>query len=363
MRLATCLALIFPLLLSAAEPPPISKLKAPPGFEISLYAEAEGARSLTLGSDGTVYVGTRGSKVWALLPDHENSGKASGVRVVAENLHSPNGVAFKDGDLYIAEISRLLVVRDVAKNLVKPVQPEPWGPAFPKDEQHGWKFIAWGPDGWLYVPVGAPCNICEPDPEKYAAIFRISPDGKKRELMARGVRNTVGFDWQPSTKQLWFTDNGRDLLGDELPPDKLNRLRSKGLNFGFPYCHGGNVPDPELNGDRGCDSFTPPELAIPAHSAPLGMRFLRHQSNSRWNGTILMAEHGSWNRSSPIGYQVLRVAFTAQDGSPFTEDFLTGFLRDGKAWGRPVDVLELENGNILISDDKNGAIYCLRKRP
>jgi glucose/arabinose dehydrogenase len=364
MPLSRIITLVFSLLPAAlfAAEPAINKLKKPPGFQLSLYAQVAGARSLTLGSDGTVYVGTRGDKVYALLPDLEKKGKAGGVRVVAEGLHSPNGVAFKEGDLYIAETSRLSVILSVAKDLVTPTKPQPWGPAFPKDEHHGWKFIAWGPDGWLYVPQGAPCNACERDPELYGTIFRVSPDGKKRELVARGVRNTVGFDWHPKTKQLWFIDNGRDLLGDDRPADELNRVTAKNQHFGFPYCHAGTLLDPEFGSGKDCANYAAPELAIPAHSAALGFRFLRHQANSLWNGSILLAEHGSWNRSSPIGYQVARVAFSAQDGKPYRENFLTGFLAGDKAWGRPVDVLELEDGSILISDDKAGAVYRVSRK-
>jgi glucose/arabinose dehydrogenase len=346
--------LLLPLL-SLAEDPPIDRLKVADGYKLNVYAtDIEDARSLTLGKDGVVYVGNRsGDKVYAVLPDKNGDGRADGVKQIVEGLTSPNGVAYKNGDLYIAEISRIRVIRDVEKKLGnKNNKTEIWGPEFPTDGHHGWKFIAFGPDGWLYVPVGAPCNVCDKEPDLYAAIHRVSPDGKKRELVAKGVRNTVGFDWHPDTKELWFTDNGRDWMGDDIPPCELNRVAKMGAHYGFPACHG-NVLDPKFGKGKKCESFVAPEMHFPAHSAPLGMRFIRKEKGLK--GKILAAEHGSWNRTNPIGYQVTLIEL--KNGKAQSKPFVSGFLRGSGAWGRPVDVLELDNGDILVSDDKAGAIY------
>jgi glucose/arabinose dehydrogenase len=347
--------LLFLFSLSAVATPKLSALRAAPGWKVSLYASAAGARSLALGPHGLVFVGTRGEgKVYALVPPAGGKGQAE-AKVIAQGLREPNGVAFRNGDLYVAEVSRVGVIRGVEKKLGHANQLEPWGPGFPSFGAHGWKFIAFGPDGWLYVPVGTPCNACEKDREAYGVIFRVSPDGTKRELVAKGIRNTVGFDWHPKTGELWFTDNGRDLLGDDVPPDELNHVTKAGQDFGFPYCHGGTIPDPDLGAGKSCSSYTAPDLLFPAHSAALGLRFLRHAGKG---AAILVAEHGSWNRSRKIGYQVERVELGPKKARA---PFLTGFLRGQEAWGRPVDVLELEDGSVLVSDDEAGAVYRLRR--
>ncbi len=356
------ITLFFALPLLAAEPP-IEKLKVPPGFKINVYAyPVAGARSLTLGKEGVVFVGSRGQgDVYALLPDKNNDGRSDGVKKIASDLNEPNGVAYKNGDLYVAEISRILRFPAIDGKLENPPKGEPWGPSFPGETHHGWKFIAFGPDGWLYVPVGAPCNNCLREPDLFAAIHRVSPDGKKRELVAKGVRNTVGFDWHPQTKNLWFTENGRDWLGDNIPPCELNTVTKMGAHYGFPHCHG-SVLDKDFGEGHECSAFAPPVLNFAAHSAPLGMRFLRHQTAPLLRGHALVAEHGSWNRSTPIGYLVSRVEFAAGQAKKL-EPFLTGFLQGSTAWGRPVDVQELPDGSILISDDKADAVYRLTYQP
>jgi glucose/arabinose dehydrogenase len=230
----------------------------------------------------------------------------------------------------------------------------------PKETHHGWKFIAFGPDGWLYVPVGAPCNVCEPDPERYAAILRMRPDGSQLQTYARGVRNSVGFDWHPDTHELWFTDNGRDMLGDDVPPDELNRAPRPGLHFGYPYCHGGTVADPEYGKKHACSDFTPPAQALGAHVAALGMRFYTGtQFPPEYRGQIFIAEHGSWNRSEPSGYRVMLVKLDGNRAVSYTP-FVSGWLQGRQAWGRPSDVLVLPDGSLLISDDYAGAIYRVR---
>ena len=271
------------------------------------------------------------------------------MRTVAKGLNQPNGVAFKDGALYVAEISRVLRFPDVEAALASGRKPdyEVVADDLPKDRAHGWKFIAFGPDGKLYVPVGAPCNICLSEDPRYAAILRMDPATGRSEVYASGVRNTVGFAWHPTTQELWFTDNGRDWLGDDAPPDELNRAPKEGLHFGYPFCHGGVIPDPEFGAEKPCRAFTPPARALGPHVAALGMRFYR--------GDVYIAEHGSWNRSKPVGYRVMRVPM--KDGKPSGyEVFAEGWLHKGRVWGRPVDLLELPDGSLLVSDDEAGAV-------
>jgi glucose/arabinose dehydrogenase len=228
---------------------------------------------------------------------------------------------------------------------------------FPRETHHGWKFIAFGPDGRLYVPVGAPCNVCEREDPRFASIQRMRPDGTGQETFARGVRNTVGFDWDPSTKELWFTDNGRDWLGDDLPPDELNHAPGKGLHFGFPYRHGKEIPDPEFGKKKIREEFVPPAWELGPHVAALGMRFYTGTMfPDKYRGHIFIAEHGSWNRSTPIGYRVTLVRVESGRATGY-EVFAEGWLSEGRAWGRPVDLLVMPDGALLVSDDKAGAIY------
>lgn len=337
----------------------LSKLKLPSGFEISIFAEVNNARSLAISPSGTVFVGNRnGGKVYA-VKDNNGDGKADVKYELASGLRMPNGVAFKDGDLYIADISTIYRFRNIESKLSNPGQPEVVYDEYPSDRHHGWKFIAFGPDGKLYVPVGAPCNICESKDEVYASITRINPDGTGREVYAHGIRNTVGFDWHPGTGELWFTDNGRDMLGDDIPPCELNKVSVQGQHFGYPYCHGGRYRDPEFGIERTCDEFVNPELNFIAHTAPLGMRFYSgNMFPSSYRNQILVAQHGSWNRSTKSGYKVLLV--TVENNKAVKDEvFIEGWLNDATqaVWGRPVDILQLEDGSILISDDHAGLIY------
>lgn len=335
----------------------VEALTLPDGFSVAVYADdVEGARSLALGAGGTVFVGSRDpGKVYALVDDDED-GRADRTLTVASGLDSPNGVAFRDGALYVAEISRVLRYDDIEARLDDPPAPAVVRDDLPDEGHHGWKFIAFGPDGQLYVPVGAPCNVCARDDERFAAILRMPPDGSDVEVFARGVRNTVGFDWHPDTGELWFTDNGRDLMGDDRPPDELNHAPRAGLHFGFPSCHG-RVPDPDHR-ERTCAETRAPEIEFPAHVAPLGMRFYDGDAfGDRYRGGVFVAQHGSWNRTTPIGYRVVFVPFEGgRPGEP--ETFVDGFRGDRPvAWGRPVDVQVLRDGSLLISDDKSGAVY------
>lgn len=327
---------------------PLDKLKLPPGFKISVWAKVPSARSLSSGPEGRVFVGTRGDKVYVV-----QNGKA---QVLAQNLDSPNGVAYRNGKLYVATISRVyeFEVSKINSSPIKPIRTLPQ--TFPSDTHHGWKFIRFGPDGKLYVPVGANCNVCDAGKD-YARIYRIDVDGTSKEELAQGVRNTVGFDFHPQTKELWFTDNGRDWMGDDLPPDEINILTKMGEHFGFPYCHGKNISDPEFGKRKSCKETTPPVVDLRPHVAALGMRFYTGAMfPAAFKNGIIVAEHGSWNRSTPLGY---RLTFVKLNGSQVekVESFIEGWLRGDSAWGRPVDVESMADGSLLVSDDKAGVIY------
>ncbi len=339
------------------EDPRLTQLKLPEGFHIRVYAEGvTGARSLSLSPDGTLFVGTRSNGRVYALRDEDGDHKAERVIILASGLNRPNGVAFKDGDLYVAEISRILRYRDIEAHLDNPPQPEIVNDTFPTDRSHGWKFIRFGPDGLLYVPVGAPCNICA-SPDPYASIGRLDPSTGDFEVVARGVRNSVGFDWHPETGEMWFTENGRDWLGDDMPPDELNRVTAAGQHFGYPYCHGTDIADPEFGAQRGCDEFVPPVQELGPHVAALGMRFYSgNMFPAEYRNQIFIAEHGSWNRTRKIGYRLTLVRLAA-DGAVSYAPFAEGWLQGESNWGRPVDVLVMPDGSLLVSDDQAGLIY------
>ncbi len=337
---------------------PLNDIKLPPGFEISIYAEnLPNARSLALGPKGILFVGTRTEgKVYAVV-NQLGETAAKKIFTIAQGLNMPNGIAFRNGALYVAEVNRLSRYDDIESRLANPPKPVTINDQFPKDRHHGWKFIAFGPDGLLYVPVGAPCNICEPDETRYALISRLKTDGTAPEIFAKGIRNTVGFDWHPVTKELWFTDNGGDNLGDDVPPDELNHAPKQGLNFGYPYCHGGNIPDPQFGKKRSCSEFIPPVQKLGPHVAALGMRFYTGSMfPAGYRNQIFIAEHGSWNRSAPIGYRVTLVQLENNKAVSY-KPFAEGWLQGGRAWGRPVDVLVMPDGALLVSDDQAGVIY------
>jgi glucose/arabinose dehydrogenase len=339
---------------------PLERIKLPPGFEISVYALVPGPRSLALGDNGTVFVGTqREGSVYAIAP---RAGGAPEVLTIAKGLNTPNGVAFRAGSLYVAEISRILRFDLIEARLRNPPEPVVVTDRFPRDGHHGWKYIAFGPDGWLYVPVGAPCNVCEPDPDRYALISRIRPDGSGYEVFARGVRNTVGFDWDPATGELWFNDHGRDMMGDDLPSCELNHAPKAGMHFGFPYCHQGDVPDPEFGAKHQCAEFTPPALNQGGHVAPDGLKFYTGTMfPPEYRGRIFIAQHGSWNRSKKSGYRV--IAVTLRDNAVEKWDvFADGWMENERTWGRPVDLLVLRDGSLLISDDYANVIYRVSYR-
>jgi glucose/arabinose dehydrogenase len=328
---------------------PLERIKLPPGFKIEVLAQVPNARSLALGARGTLFVGSRsGSAVHAVLP---------GGRVVkvAEGMSIPNGVAFRDGALYIAEVGRIFRIERVEENPESPPKPTLLFDKLPRDIHHGWKFIRFGPDGRLYIPIGAPCNVCARD--GYALIGSLNLQTKEFQTYARGVRNTVGFDWHPITRELWFTDNGRDWLGDELPADELNRAPRPGLHFGFPYCHQGDLQDPEFGRNRKCSEFEPPARNLGPHVAALGMRFYTGgMFPAQYRNQIFIAEHGSWNRSRKIGYQISLVKIENNKVMSY-EPFATGWLQGESVSGRPVDVEVLPDGSLAVSDDYAGVIY------
>lgn len=338
---------------------PLDQITLPPGFTIDVFATVDHARSLAIGAAGTVFVGSRhGDKVYAVR-DTDGDFRADQQWIVASGLNSPNGVAFHDGDLYVAEISRILKFPGIEERLDNPGEPEIVVDDYPTETHHGWKYIAFGPDGKLYVPVGTPCNICEREEEIFATITRINPDGSGREIFAHGVRNTVGFTWHPDTGELWFTDNGRDMMGDDTPECELNRAPEKGLHFGYPYCHQGSVPDPEFGHLRSCDEFVPPAITLGPHVAPLGIKFYTGTLfPERYRKQAFIARHGSWNRSRKIGYDICMVTIENNEAKG-VEVFATGWLDEDaqEAWGRPVDVLTLPDGSMLVSDDAANVIY------
>jgi glucose/arabinose dehydrogenase len=334
---------------------PLDKVKLPKGFEITLFASGiPNARSMTYGKNGTLFVGTRFvGNVYAIV---EKDGKRE-AKTIAKGLHRSNGVAFKNGSLYVAELSRIIRFDDIEANLDNPPKPVVVFDALPKDEPHGWKFMTLGPDGWLYFQIGSPGNITMP-PYTHAAIMRVDPEKAVMETVALGVRNSVGMDFHPATKQLWFTNNGRDWVGDDLPNDTLHHITRKGMNFGFPFCHQGDLIDDEYGKGRSCKEFDPPDLKLGPHVAALGMRFYTgKQFPAEYRNNIFIAEHGSWNRTKKTGYNITRVVLDAKGKVVKHEPFATGFLQGESFWGRPADVQVARDGSLLVSDDVAGAIY------
>jgi len=357
MRSVLALALVLLAGHAIAATPDMASLKLPPGFHIAVWTDqVPDAREMALGSDGTVFVGSRDAgKVYAV--SYDSDGSVRKVRTVASGLQLPVGVAFRNGDLYVSAVSRIYVLRDIENHLDAPPKPEVVTDKLHTETAHGWKFIAFGPDGKLYVPVGAPCNICDRGDEGFAQLLRMNPDGSGVETVAKGIRNTVGFAWRPTDKSLWFTDNGRDMLGDDLPSDELNHVTKSGEHFGYPYCHQGDTPDPEFGKGKNCKDYTPPVLKLGPHVAALGLRFYEgKQFPAAWHGALIVAEHGSWNRSVKSGYRVMTVRLNGNKVASY-EPLVEGFLKDGKVSGRPADVQPLPDGSLLVSDDDNGAIY------
>ena len=339
----------------------LESIQLPEGFEIEIYANnISNARSMDISPSGTIFIGNRhGDNVFAIRDEDEDNIAEKKWLITNKLKNMPNGVAFHKGDLYVAEVDKLWVFKNIEDNLENPGDPILIYDDYPKDKHHGWKYIAFGPDGKLYVPVGAPCNICESKNKMYASITRMNPDGSDREIFAYGVRNTVGFTWNPNNDEMWFTDNGRDMLGDNIPPCELNRVTKPGQNFGYPYCHGDDIGDPEFGGKHPCSDFVPPARNLGPHVAPLGLKFYNgNMFPNEYKGDIFIAEHGSWNRSKKIGYRITRVKIKENKAISY-EPFIYGWLNneEQEAWGRPVDILILDDGSMLISDDKADLIY------
>lgn len=336
----------------------LSNIKVPQGFSIALFAtDTPHARSLAQGGNGVVFAGTSDGEVYA-LQDSDGDGKAEKRYVIASGLHTPNGVAYRDGALYVAEINRILRYDNILQHLAAPPKPAVVFDHLPQDQWHGAKYLRFGPDGKLYTAVGAPCNICNPEQPIYASLVRLNPDGSGFEIIARGVRNSVGFDWEPQTQTLYFSDNGRDYLGDDAPPEELNRWTQSSAHYGYPFCHGGDIADPQYGEMHPCSEFIAPAWKFKAHMAALGIRFYQgKQFPPQYRQQLFVAEHGSWNRAEPHGYRVVAVQF--DKGQPVGEQvFAEGWLqKDGRVIGRPVDILETPDGALLVSDDTAGVIY------
>ena len=338
----------------------LSFLNVPDGFAVQVYAdEIDNARQLALSESGTLFIGSRRDKVHA-VKDRDNDGRTDTTFVIASDLNTPNGVALKDGDLYVAEISRIIRFNDVEENLSDNMSYEVVFDGYPEETHHGWKFISFGPDGKLYVPVGAPCNICDREEDIFNSITRLNADGTEMEIVHEGIRNTVGFNWHPENNHLWFTDNGRDNMGDNQPGDELNYAGEDGLHYGYPYCHQGDIPDPEFGEEQSCDEFVAPAQVLGPHVAALGIEFWNNENfPATMNGKAFIAEHGSWNRSTPIGYRLMTVDVTADGEASNYQVFLNGFRNNDTdtTHGRPVDLEWMSDGSLLVSDDHANQVY------
>jgi glucose/arabinose dehydrogenase len=363
------LALIFffPVLVSAKNLP-LNQLKLPAGIHIEIYADnVSDARELALGDKGLVFVGSRENKVYALVPNAKNTNHPI-VKIIASNLNQPQGVAFYHGNLYVAEVDRIISFDNIEQHLDQPPTPRLITQQLPSTKDtfgylpHSWKTIHFGPDNKLYVAIGSPCNSCLSKDPRYGTIMRMEPDGSHMEIFAKGIRNSVGFAWQPGTNKLWFTDNGRDNMGDNIPPDKLNYAPLKGLDFGYPYYQGkdqnGNpISDPTYGKFRTIQGITWETLSLPAHVASLGMIFYTgHSFPAEYYNQIIVAEHGSWNRSKKIGYRLSLIKIKNDKALSYTP-FIYGWEKDEKYWGRPVALLVMQDGSVLVSDDYAGIVY------
>lgn len=337
-----------------------STIKLPEGFKIEIYASnVSNARSMVLSENGILFVGTRNAGNIYALVDNDKDYKVDEVITIASGLDMPNGVDLKDGDLYVAEISRIIKFKNIENTFRDNPSYTVVRDDFPTDKSHGWKFIKFGPDGKLYIPVGAPCNIClkENEDARYASITRMNSDGSDFEVYAKGIRNTVGFDWHPNTNELWFTDNGRDMLGDNIPPDELNRAPVQGLHFGYPFLHGKNILDPEFGSQGDTSLYTKPVQELGPHVAALGIEFYSGQMfPSEYQNQIFIAEHGSWNRSQKIGYRISLVRLEGNNSVSY-ETFADGWLNGDTVSGRPVDIELMPDGSMLVSDDYADCIY------
>lgn len=347
--LSVVLLALFTALANAS----LNDVELPPGFAIEEYADVPNARSLALGDNGTLFVSNRkGRSVYAVV---ENGDGSTRTIELLDGMTTPNGIAYFEGDLYVAEIDRVYRYANIEENLDNAPEAELLDIDLPSDRHHGWRYIGFGPDGRLYISIGAPCNIC--DEFGYAQIIRVDVDGSNRETYASGIRNSVGFTWHPETEELWFTDNGRDMLGDDLPPCELNRVSRQGLHFGYPYCHASEILDPRFGKGRDCANYTPPVQELGPHVAPLGVKFYTGAMfPAEYRNQVFIAEHGSWNRSRKIGYRISLVRLEGNQAVSY-EPFAQGWLQGESVSGRPVDLIVKEDGSLLVSDDFSGKIY------
>jgi glucose/arabinose dehydrogenase len=335
----------------------LALLQLPSGFEIRIFADGiEDARQMTRGDAGVIFVGSRKAGKIHAITDDDKDGVANQIWQIAEGLQMPSGLEFRDGSLYVGDLNRILRYDDIENQLKNPPEPVVVTDSLPDKTHHGWKYLRFGPDGWLYVPVGAPCNIC--DESGFAQIRRMQPDGSGEEVYAAGVRNSVGMAFHPQSGELWFTDNGGDMLGDDIPADELNLAHKSGLHFGYPYCHEGEILDAEFGQDKSCADYQPPELKLGAHVAALGMGFYTGDMfPPEYQGSLFIVRHGSWNRSQKVGYDIVRVSFMESGAIEGMQPFVSGWLQGQEEWGRPTDVLQLPDGSLLVADDGANAVY------
>lgn len=353
-RLLFIIACLFSKLSMAID---LNSLTLPEGFEISFFAEdVLSARQMALSDGGIVYVGSMNAGNVYALKDVDGDGKADKKWTIAKHLKRPSGIAYKDGALYVADIDKILKFDDIDNKLNNPTS-EVFFDDLPSDRHHGWKFLRFSKQGDLIIPVGAPCNVCEAPTNKHSRLFSLDMKSKELTEIASGIRNTVGFDFHPQTGELWFSDNGADMMGDDIPPDEINRISKSGTHFGYPYFHAGDIMDPKFGQGKSADDYEPPVLELGAHVAPLGIHFYRGKMFAkRYLNQLFVAEHGSWNRSKKAGYKVGLV--NIQDNKVVGyEDFVSGFMKNEKTFGRPAAVAELPDGSLLVSDDFAHAIY------
>jgi len=335
----------------------LDQINLPDGFSISVYADGvENARQMVRGPNGTLFAGSRrAGKLWAIT-DTDGDHRADQVRLIADGLNLPSGLEFRDDALYVGVVDRILRYDDIESNLDQPPEPVVVNDDFPEKKHHGWKYLRFGPDDKLYIPIGIPCNIC--NEKGFGEIRRMNPDGSGLVTFARGVRNSVGLAFHPQNGELWFTDNGRDHLGDDLPADELNHAPRSGMHFGIPYCHQGDLLDEEFGEGKNCDSYTPPVAKLDPHGAALGLTFYTGDMfPAEYKNRLFIAQHGSWNRSEKVGYRILMLEVQANGKVLNQQVFASGWLQGQEAWGRPNDVLVMPDGALLVSDDAADVIY------
>lgn len=358
-------ALIFTLFLAGSIQAEVQLdlIELPPGFKIEIYAQGvENARQMVRGDEGVIFAGSRrAGKLWA-ISDTDGDQHADTVRLIDEDLNMPSGLEFRDGALYVGALEQILRYDDIEARLENPPEPVVVTDVLPDKQYHGWKYLRFGPDGKLYIPVGIPCNICLQ--EGFGEIRRMNADGSGMEVYALGVRNSVGLAFHPQNGQLWFTDNGLDRLGDDIPADELNYAPEQGMHFGMPYCHQGDLLDKKFGKAKDCADYTPPVAKLDPHAAALGLAFYTGDMfPAEYKNQLFITQHGSWNRSEKSGYQVLLVE-VKPDGTVLDQKvFASGWLQDEEAWGRPNDVLVMPDGALLVSDDKAGVIYRISYSP